>query len=67
MLNKQKLLLIIVLEVILILILNYVFALFTGERTGTKDLLNTFSTRHLILDITWNTLSARIRYNFPIF
>ena len=41
LLNKQKLLPIVV-KVAAILLLIYVFALFTGERTGTKDFFEHF-------------------------
>ena len=48
MLSKQKLLLIVALEVAVMLHLNYAFALFIGERIGTVDLLSTLCARHNI-------------------
>lgn len=48
MLSKQKLLLIVALEVAVMLHLNYAFTLFIGERIGTVDLLSALCARHNI-------------------
>ena len=48
MLDKQTLLLIVALEVVVMLHLNYTFALFIRERIGTVDGLSTLCDRHNI-------------------